>query len=67
MRTRLQQGFTTGGMGSDHHFAWQQSARLNVRFGSIADMAIMLPDVRFIPKADMSERVGMWHHIAAKL
>ena len=39
-RTRLQQGFTTGGMGSDHHFAWQQSARLNVRFGSKADMGL---------------------------
>src|SRR3974390_1283183 len=23
-RTRLQQGFPTGGMGSDRHFAWQQ-------------------------------------------
>jgi hypothetical protein len=31
--TQLQQGFTTGGMGSDPHFAWQQSSGPNVRFG----------------------------------
>jgi len=30
--TQLQQGFTTGGMGSDRHFAWQQSSGPNVRF-----------------------------------
>jgi hypothetical protein len=31
-RTRLQQGFTTGGMGFRGRFAWQQSPGLNVRF-----------------------------------
>ena len=35
---QLQQGFATGGMGSDHHFAWQQSPG---------------PNVRFVPKADI--------------
>jgi hypothetical protein len=34
-RTRLQQGFPTGGMGSDPHFAWQQPSGSNVRFGLI--------------------------------
>jgi hypothetical protein len=29
---QLQQGFATGGMGSDRHFAWQQSSRPNARF-----------------------------------
>src|SRR6516165_2842844 len=37
--TRLQQGFPTGGMGSDRQFAWQQSSRPDVRFGSKADIA----------------------------
>src|SRR6516165_7064296 len=37
-RTRLQQGFTTGGMGSEHHFVRQQSSG---------------PNVRFVPKADI--------------
>src|SRR6516225_3337087 len=32
-RTRLQQGFPTGGMGSDRNFAWQQPSGSNVRFG----------------------------------
>src|SRR5262249_24760450 len=32
-RTRLQQGFATGGMGSDHHFARQKFSEPNVRFG----------------------------------
>jgi hypothetical protein len=35
---RLHQGFVAGGMGSDNHFAWQQSAGPNVRFGSKADI-----------------------------
>jgi CheY-like chemotaxis protein len=39
----LQQGFTTGGMGSDRHFAWQQSSGPNVRDR----------DVGFVPKADI--------------
>ena len=36
--TQLQQGFATGGMGSDRQFAWQQSSRPDVRFGSKADI-----------------------------
>src|SRR5262249_4354920 len=48
-RTRLQQGFPTGGMGSDRHFAWQQSSGPNVRFGSKADIARYQADVRFTP------------------
>src|SRR6516164_8636018 len=55
-------------MGSNRHFAWQQSSGPNVRFGSKADIAARrvmsaLPpkadidrhgcDVRFVPKADM--------------
>jgi hypothetical protein len=36
--TRLQQGFPTGGMGADRHFAWQQTSGSNVRFGSKADI-----------------------------
>src|SRR6516164_3693241 len=35
---QLQQGFTIGGMGSDRHFARQQSSGPNVRFGSKADI-----------------------------
>jgi len=35
-----QQGFTTGGMGSERHFAWQQSSEPNVRFGSKADIKV---------------------------
>jgi hypothetical protein len=46
---QLQQGFATGGMGADHHFAWQQSPGPNVRFGSLADIAAALPHVRFAP------------------
>ena len=57
-----------GGMGSDRHFAWQQSSGSNVRFGSKADIGanpfnVALPpkadivqhdrDVRFVPKADI--------------
>src|SRR5499427_9006707 len=34
--SQLQQGITTGGMGSECHFAQQQSSGLNVRFGSKA-------------------------------
>jgi len=48
---RLQQGFTTGGMGSDRHFAWQQSLGPNVRFGSKADIGGPPIDVRFTPKS----------------
>jgi hypothetical protein len=43
----LQQGFTTGGTGSDRHFARQQSQAPHVRFGSKADIPTDLSDVRF--------------------
>jgi hypothetical protein len=49
--TRLQQGFATGGMGSDRHFARQQSSGSNVRFGSKADIAAPPTNVRFAPKS----------------
>src|SRR5215469_2833466 len=48
---QLQQGFTTGGMGSDRHFAWQQSSGSNVRFGSKADIGAPPINVRFTPKS----------------
>jgi hypothetical protein len=48
---RLQQGFATGEMGSDRHFAWQQSLGPNVRFGSKADIKAYPRDVRFTPKS----------------
>jgi hypothetical protein len=51
---RLQQGFPTGGMGSDRHFAWQQPSGSNVRFGSKADMTGRICDVCLPPKADIS-------------
>src|SRR6516165_7427685 len=35
---RLQQGFATGGIGSNGHCACQQSSGPNVRFGSKADI-----------------------------
>jgi hypothetical protein len=47
----LQQGFTTGGMGADRYFAWQQSSGLNVRFGSKADIEACPSNVRFTPKS----------------
>jgi hypothetical protein len=50
--TQLQQGLTTGGMGSDRHFAQQQSSGPNVRFGSKADMCSAKGHVRFTPKSD---------------
>jgi hypothetical protein len=50
----LQQGFTTGEMGSDRYFAWQQPSGPNVRFGSKADIGTCPRDVRFtVPKADI--------------
>jgi hypothetical protein len=36
---------------SDRHFAWQQTSGLNVRFGSLADIEVSPPDVRFTPKS----------------
>src|SRR5262249_38117706 len=35
----LQQGFATGEMGPNRHFAWQQCPGPNVHFGSITDIA----------------------------
>jgi hypothetical protein len=49
--TQLQQGFEAGGMGLNGHFARQQSAGPNVRFGSEADILGALHDVRFTPKS----------------
>jgi hypothetical protein len=51
IRTRLQQGFAERGMGSDRHFAWQQSSGPNVRFGSKADIAASPTNVRFTPES----------------
>src|SRR5262249_5192812 len=48
---QLQQGFATGGMGSDYHFAWQQSPGPNVRYGSITDILGIGTYVRFTPKS----------------
>ena len=48
---RLQQGFTTGGMGCARHLAWQQSSRPNVRFGSKADIGGRLGNVRSTSKS----------------
>jgi hypothetical protein len=49
--TRLQQGFTTGGIGSDRHFAGQQLSGPNVRFGSKADIDVGPLNVRFTLKS----------------
>jgi hypothetical protein len=38
-------------MGSDWHFAQQQSSGLNVRFGSKADIATVQLNVRFTPES----------------
>jgi hypothetical protein len=38
-------------MGSDRHFAWQQSLGPNVRFGSKADIGARLAHVRFTPES----------------
>ena len=51
LHRRLQQEFATGGMGSDRHFAWQQSSGPNVRFESEADISEYPTDVRFTPKS----------------
>src|SRR6516165_348125 len=45
----LQQGFATGGMGSDRHVAWQQSSGPNVCFGSKINACPRR--VRFTPKS----------------
>jgi hypothetical protein len=37
----LQQGFATDEMGSDRHFAWQQSSEPNVRFVPKADIRLL--------------------------
>jgi hypothetical protein len=49
--TRLQQGFTTGGMGFRGQFAQQQSQGADVCFGSKADILGSLRNVRFTPKS----------------
>jgi hypothetical protein len=38
--------------------------KLNVRFGSKADMPLSIRDVRFTPKADIAER--NWSPLCAK-
>src|SRR6516164_11447699 len=38
-------------MGSDRHFAWQQSSGPNVRLGSITDIEAFPRDVRFTPES----------------
>ena len=43
-------------MGSDRHFAWQQSSGPNVRFGSEADIQRRVSDVRFTPKSGQPSR-----------
>jgi hypothetical protein len=46
-------------MGSDHHFARQQFAGANVRFGSKADIP-QCPSMSALPsKADMLSVIGM--------
>ena len=49
----LQRGFATGGMGSDRHFARQQSCGPDPRFGSKADIGTRSWNVRFVRKADI--------------
>ena len=44
-------------MGSDLHFAWQQSPGPNVRFGSLADIEALSLDVCFTPKS------GHWNSV----
>ena len=48
---RLQQGFTTGGMGFTGQFAQQQFEAAHVRFGSKADIPLILSNVCFTPKS----------------
>src|SRR6516225_4859930 len=52
--SQLQQGITTGGIGTDAHFARQQSSGLNVRFGSKADIRVRWRNVRFASKSGHS-------------
>jgi hypothetical protein len=48
---RLQQGFAASGMGFKGQFAWQEAQAAHVRFGSLADIADALPNVRFTPNS----------------
>jgi hypothetical protein len=48
---QLQQGFATGEMGFNSHFAQQQFMRPDVRFGSEADIQSKKGDVRFTPES----------------
>ena len=49
---RLQQGFATSEMGVGPQFAQQQTEPVHVSYGSRTD--IVVSDVRFVPKADIS-------------
>jgi hypothetical protein len=60
INTQLQQGFAIGGMGSDRHFAQQQSSGPNVRFGSKADIQQCSAHVRFTPKSGHEFRGVSW-------
>jgi hypothetical protein len=62
----LQQGFATTGMGSNRHFAWQQSSRPNVRFGSKADIEAGPLNVRFTPESGHSNRAKCGVRYAAR-
>jgi hypothetical protein len=57
--TQLQQGFATDGMGSNSHFAQQQSSGPNVRFGSKADNGALPIDIRFTPKSGHQNWLGL--------
>jgi hypothetical protein len=45
-------------MGSNRHFAWQQSSGPNVRFGSKADIGRSIAMSALPPKADIVQRSG---------
>jgi hypothetical protein len=53
---RLQQGFATGEMGFNRHFAQQQALNPDVRKGSQADMPWSNRDVRFTPAGSTDRR-----------
>jgi hypothetical protein len=51
---QLQQGFTTGEMGADRHFAWQQVSGLNVRFDQKQTFGPFIAMSALPPKADIA-------------
>ena len=57
---RLQQGFTTGGMGFSAQFAQRQIEAAHVRFGSLAGIARCQVDVRFTPKSGHQFWFSAW-------